>query len=284
MLKIIYYGDWHGQVAQRLFDHLKSKNIDVELSCESNFKSGDKTFETRKVIYIEDDSAGGYYVLDFKDMLGYKNNFVVREVVHDDRCFKILKSQYRKDHYIDPPYNKIIPFTYFEKNPELVQSLRLKDGPSKSIKKMFFRGQPWKNRNKVLDRIDDIIIPNRLTSIEDYYNDMRSHWIGLALPGWGNICHRELEYFAFDIAVIMPKLKNTFHNDLIPDYHYISVDVNTTKDKSKVIASGIRDAYESVVDDRDKLNEVISNARRWYEENVMFPNSIKLITTLLGII
>lgn len=73
--------------------------------------------------------------------------------------------------------------------------------------------------------------------------------VALALPGCGNICHREIEAFGLSTPVLMPRLKNRLYEDLIPDHHYISVDVDTKSSNANHAADRIEEWFRQVKGD-----------------------------------
>ena len=62
-------------------------------------------------------------------------------------------------------------------------------------------------------------------------------------PGLGNV-------------LIRPKLRVKFHNELIPDYHYVSIDVTDFSDY-ETLANATFDRFEKIKSDKDYLNFIL---------------------------
>jgi len=104
---------------------------------------------------------------------------------------------------------------------------------------------------------------------------LRSGSHGLSLPGYGNVCHREIEYFGMGVVALMPPLRNSFRDPLLPNVHYLAADVRLTRTNHAAVADAVRATYERYRCDVGFLNYVRDNARRWYEKNVWLPNACR---------
>jgi hypothetical protein len=251
-----------------------------------HYESRRGTLDLRSATYIRHEKSRQYAIICFRDFVGHKVSYVMKEVVHDEDCRLVLKSQYRADHCQQEPHTKIKPYTYFERDPydfqPWIHELRQTE---KQYSKLYFRGSPHKNRGRIIAHLGDISEScDRYMSRTDYYRDCARARIGLALPGNGNICHREIEYFGMGVPAIMPVLKNSFHDPLIPNVHYIAVEANTTRERPAEVAEKIRAVYERYARDDDYLHHIAQNAIQWYDRNVWLPNSIPLTAKLLGIV
>ena len=50
--------------------------------------------------------------------------------------------------------------------------------------------------------------------------------ICLSLNGAGEICNRDMEILASGSILFRPELNQKFHEELIPDYHYVTFDIH----------------------------------------------------------
>jgi len=270
-------GDWHLQVAHRVVGVIRSRGHSAEFTSEP-YEGRHGRHQLRKTVIIES-SDGSFAVADFKDHLNPSNNFVVRELVREPACRRVLKSQYRHGYYSD---DRIVPYTYFEKDPELCQSMldRLR-GMRRSSSSLFFRGRGWAGRRRILNLLG---VPERdPVGMERYLLECSRHLLALALPGHGNVCHREIECFGMGTAVIMPRLKNVFHDPLIPDVHYFAVDAVPGRDPPEKIAGAIERVRADCLADRARTKAVAVAAMAWYDRNVRFPESIELTLDLADV-
>jgi uncharacterized FlgJ-related protein len=94
------------------------------------------------------------------------------------------------------------------------------------------------------------------------------------LNGAGEICYRDMEILGLGTALFRPKLLVQFDDPLIPDHHYISVDYDSIKDEKKQdiffkkFSDLIIQRWNEVVKDKEYINFVAQNGRKWFENNV----------------
>jgi hypothetical protein len=105
----------------------------------------------------------------------------------------------------------------------------------------------------------------------------------LCLPGNGNICHREIECFGLGIPCICVTFKNTLYEPIIPDFHFIHVDI---KDDEwfdyDLISNKIRDKYYEVKDNKELLDYIKNNAMLYYNTYIRYPNNVQWTLRILG--
>jgi hypothetical protein len=89
---------------------------------------------------------------------------------------------------------------------------------------------------------------------EDYCREAAAARIGLSLPGRGEVCYREIEYFGMGVVALMPHRRNTFHEPLVPNVHYLAADVTPNRRNGAEVAAAIREAYERHRHDEELLN------------------------------
>jgi hypothetical protein len=120
-------------------------------------------------------------------------------------------------------------------------------------------------------------------SYKQYLQEMATHHVVLSLPGFAEVCHRDIEAFALGAALLRPKLRNRFHDELIPNFHYVSVDTDLEGDPAPVVAARIEERYLSVIKTPEYLMTVARNGAAWYDRNVRASESIALTARLLGL-
>jgi hypothetical protein len=71
-----------------------------------------------------------------------------------------------------------------------------------------------------------------------------------------------------------PKLVTKFRNELIPNYHYISVDFSDIEQGisgyeiyCNKLADRLLERFNEVRNDKDFIDFIAANGRKWYEEN-----------------
>jgi hypothetical protein len=236
---------------------------------------------------IQHCDSGKFWMLDCSDWVT-PFDINIREIARDFRCQGILKCQYRRQPYQGGHLEKIRPWTYFEQHaPEFQSRIERLRAMPRTKPSLFFRGNSaLEGREAILRELNRGQIMNGSTgSIRyiPYLEEMAQHWVALALPGMGNICHREIECFGSGTPVLMPTLKNTLHDPLVPDFHYISVDADTLADKAELVAERILKRFHEIAGRRDYLDFVARNAMAWYDTNVRFPASLDLAVELMGL-
>ena len=240
---------------------------------------GEKIQSLKNMISFRVDGEDDFYIIDLKDTWEHSQRFFYRKMLASKQLRRILKCQYNKDTSYDERFS---PYTYFPCFPvqfrRIVNEFKLRENFVRK-KKMVFRGSLYFGRGDILRGITDICdTPRNKLSYSDYLKELSEHKLLLSLPGGGNFSHREIEIMGVGTPVIMPKLINSFHDPLIPDYHYISVDC-----KGRKISDAIRERYYSCVKDKDFLKYISDNALEWYKNNVEYPNAYKLAFKLLGL-
>jgi len=129
--------------------------------------------------------------------------------------------------------------------------------------------------------------PNGFLSSEEYINDIGKYHINLSLNGAGEICNRDIEILGLGSALLRLKLSSKFHNELIPDYHYISVDhddIESTclEDYYKQLSDRIIQRFEQIKDNKGLIQFIANNGRKWYEKNGTISSNVKLLNKLVN--
>jgi hypothetical protein len=234
--------------------------------------------------YLQEDGTGRFWVMACDDLPdGLLPSLLA--AARDPRCQRILKQQYRPETFRGVLGRKVRPWTYTAVHPgRLATVLPKLRGAERTRRGLYFRGSVGhqsrgviltglKQRGLLSTEVDPV-------PFDTYCAELSAHRLALSLPGWGNLCHREIESFGIGTPVLMPRLLNRLHNDLVPDYHYISVDTGKRTDPEN-ITEAIERRYLEVVDDADLLGRISANAARWYDENAAYPNSLRLTARLL---
>jgi hypothetical protein len=281
--------DWRGHAFQEFARYLRSQRMDVKLEDRESFEvflgSSHKTeiVVRDSLAIMQNDQAGEYYVLDCHDLVKTAD---LELMVRDSRCKRILKCQYRATVFSEPVYEKVRPWIYFDrfwpKNEQRIVSSRETPRTSNSL---YFRGADWGDRGLILEELSKrrIINPDfKIIDYDDYFRESTAHRVMLSLPGYADICNRDVECFGSGTCVLRPRLRNQFHNELIPDYHYISVDTKCRNADPVEIADKIERRFREIADDHAFIEFVASNAARWFDENVRTEAAMKLTAELLG--
>jgi hypothetical protein len=250
--------EWVRQISEKLAQYLLKQGEHVQ------YKHHGKPFSSQ---------FGELYrfILMTKDAKSYAIDFNDTDISQLDNTNidKILKCQYNPT----IAYKKSIPYTYFPKNPNLLQAMLPELRSTKRVYQLYFKGKPHEQRDRILKDLEYYfdMPPNETLNIEEYYRDCTRSKLCLSLPGHGNFCHREIECFGMGVPVIMPKLVNQCYNKLIPNIHYLSIE--------ELTAQAIFERYQKITS--GELEYISKNALKWFEENVTHYTELAL-QLLLG--
>lgn len=168
-------------------------------------------------------------------------------------------------------------------------------------KELFWRGSIYKDPNRVeFDRRIAIeYIAKKLTSFyfgyypipfDQYINESIHFKLALCFGvgggyACGDFCLRDIELYGLGIPTIRPKYAVETVDPLIPDYHYISIDCefdeNYRYKNPELLADKVIKRYHEVINDQNYLEQISKNARKWYIDNISYPNITKKIIDIL---
>lgn len=292
-ITFFYVGEWNKEIVNLLVPifqnqyNINEKNIN-DFNLLDDYIKTNKEHDLLRCVVIQLEDY--FFILDFDDLCKITRP---KEFCKHPKCKKILKSQFYKD---EKSYKqlgiqeKIFEYTYFPRLPSVYyklqpEMLKIEKNENNSDK-LYFRGK----RTYRTELLEKLISQNIITTfcterleLEDYYKESAKQKIALSLPGHGNFTHREIECFGFGVPVIMPKLLNSYHNKLIPNFHYISIETSITASNLDDSVLRIKNRFNEVKHDLDFQNFVKENALKWYYENIHYPNCAVLTKKLLEI-
>lgn len=255
---------------------------------------------------IENDENKKYFIISYWDKLSdlKKTNWDL------ENCVEIFTSSgvHTDDFYykpLDMDYTPISYVTTIIDNERLIEELYsekqiIHNNPSNGItgriypNKLMFRGYLYlfrkhlesDNRFNILNgRVQENYLDYR-----DYIRELNKYNLNLSLNGAGEICYRDIEILGLGTALIRPKLTAKFHNELIPDYHYISIDFSSIEWDSfeypdprywTQLSDKLYERFMEIKDDLDFINYVAENGRKWYEDNGTTECNAKIIVSLM---
>ena len=159
------------------------------------------------------------------------------------------------------------------------------------VKKLPFRGYLYEFRKFLSedDRFNIIDKTKNMLNVNQYIDEIANVNINLSLNGAGEICHRDMEILGTGTLLFRPQLKCRFHNPLIPDYHYISVDTSDISidvhfnDHYKILADRMYEKFEEIKDDDDYIDFISKNGKKWYDENGTVEKNAEIILGLINL-
>jgi len=239
-------------------------------SIQYNHNAGCKTGPHHLI--IENPNTKKYIVVSYWDM--------VYELLNDHNgwdnknCLGIYSSVNSKI------FDQITPSSYCCYNIAIEREIDLTDKQilNKPNNELLFRGYLHGHRFflKNLSFMTDKRIP-----FNEYVQEIYSHKIGLSLNGAAEICNRDMEILGVGSVLLRPKLEQTeFHNDLIPDTHYVSFDL---VEDSKLQEEIILEKYNQILKDKEYMLYIAKNGLDWYNKNGSRAANIEILTKIIKI-
>lgn len=320
MRKLNFYS-FHKGIADHRFDNYNSIFLEEYLSKQFNVVrhelGGDGSFIYQgipinhgSILIFEYDDTKQFKVYDFGDhpfltvKLSSSPDFVGASIGQYNSKFwdsLNLSSEVRKN--IVP---SVYPETVWElgvHNYDHIQQFR------KQIEldeRLYWRGSLYSSNvpdNYLGVRKTIELLPNYLTQdqfyfgnypipFEHYISESTKFKLALSIGGGGgaicgDFCFRDIEMFGLGIPLLRPEYVVTTQNPLTPDYHYISVDVEFNEDfkysSPDKLAKRISERYKEVIKDSEFLDYISYNARKWYLDNLTYPNITNIIINSLNL-
>jgi hypothetical protein len=174
-----------------------------------------------------------------------------------------------------------IPFSYvcylyeFQKDAENKKV----DFEKKTIDRLLFRGHLYGDR-KEMSLYKPEYFSDFKKSNDEYFDELNNSKICLSLDGAGEICNRDMEILSVGSVLLRPKLNQKFYNELIPNYHYISVDkVNNPKKQIDLMI----DKYEEIKNDNEFLKFISNNGNQWFKKNGTMESNVEILKKIINI-
>lgn len=249
------------------------------------------------VIYIR--SIDSFRCISFSDVQSQLISFLVRR---DNPNDLIIHSQYIVSQFFTNKKYKLrwkpgiyTPFT-FGINYEQFYNRRLL--LKEKIDKLYFNGNYMTVGRGSIEILknNQFFKKGQMMNHLNYLDDVIKYKIGLSIPGAGEICFRDIEYMALGVPMLKIEYATKMNPELIPNYHYISIDRDdSTLDEDLIFSVGKeRDGGElyvqkyinrflEVKDDTEFLEFISKNAKQYYDTYLSDKdnNRIKHIINLL---
>jgi hypothetical protein len=165
--------------------------------------------------------------------------------------------------------------------------------------KLFYLGSGIDLYRKSVQFVESKGLLQRTGNYEfkDYLDKMISSKVGLShyldldkyntpFDHPGEFCYRDIEYMSVGLPFIRIEYKDSVHDPLLPNHHYISIPrekayVEYEKNGDEGVADLYINKYLEVKDDQDLLNFISKNQIEWFDRNIKSPNIEKLTFELL---
>lgn len=272
-------------MTQRLFEELsKSYEVELHLTEASVSKYRGIQIPHGSISIIENANTGRFHISEFGDVCTNIMPFVELDDFAGATCGQYNAYRVDKDlpehlkhkrALIRPGYYPESVWQFGALNYDSIQQYRrsidLKD-------KLYFRGTVYPQRAciAVLQQKypDEVSINAGRLPFKQFIGELASQKLvlGLGMNIGGDICFRDVEMFGIGVPLLRPKLRVEQHDPLIPDIHYVSVDVDLdpywlTPYNHEAVADAIMTRHCEVINDDEFLHNIADNARKWYIRN-----------------
>jgi hypothetical protein len=165
--------------------------------------------------------------------------------------------------------------------------------------KLFYLGSGIDSYRKSVQIVESKGLLQKTGNYEfkDYLDKMISSKVGLShyldldkyntpFDHPGEFCYRDIEYMSVGLPFIRIEYKDSVHDPLLPNHHYISIPrekayVEYEKNGDEGVADLYINKYLEVKDDQELLNFISKNQIEWFDRNIKSPNIEKLTFELL---
>lgn len=301
------------------FDNYLSKFFNVDVV---NYNKDGETFSGRIDLQSEISSFGNtppisdveYVIenLDTKDIkvLSFTEYFThyVSHFAKSNTCSKVLLTHFNWTNRYEwftreqsiKDIDKVRPWIFLSfKEFDYDYYRKLRDEKTEFDDKLFYLGSGIDSYRKCVKEVENkgYLQKTGGYSFETYLDKMTSSKIGLShyldldkyttpFDHPGEFCYRDIEYMAIGLPFIRIEYKDSVHDPLIPNYHYISIPrehayVAWEKNKEVGVADLYIKKYLQVKDDQRFLNYISKNQKDWFDRNIKSPNIENLTFELL---
>jgi hypothetical protein len=237
----------------------------------------------------------------------YFNNYICH-TAKIENCSKVLLAHFNwqnvyfwmKRENLTHQLNKIkpwifLPYQEFDSN----KYRKLRDETEDFEEKLFFLGPGINDYRKVIGIINEKGYTQTIEGIDHeqylermskskiaigYYTSLDRYNTPFDYPG--EFCYRDIEYAIIGVPFIRIEYKDTLHNPLLPNVHYISIPrekayVAYEKYGDDGVANLYIEKYNEIKNDNIFLKYISENLRKWSDENILNGNAEKLTFELL---
>lgn len=272
---------------EELYHQIKNHYTDFEVNRINSFDMPERRLSEPCAKYshahmiIQNAETKKYFIVTYWDKMACISDYSGWDM---ENCVEIITASgtHKDDYYYQPLEGReFTPFSYLTPRIDsdyTIYQLRDTDNNDREIpEKPMFKGYLYEFR-KFLNADDRFDVKNtsdgEYLHYSEYIKHLNNYAINMSLNGAGQICFRDMEILGLGTALFRPKLSVDFHNPLIPDYHYISVDYDSIKGVQPIhkfyqlLSDLMIERWNEVKDDRDYINEVAKNGKEWFDNNV----------------
>lgn len=169
---------------------------------------------------------------------------------------------------------------------DLIEKIINSKIPKVAKQKPRFRGACYAFRKYLMDdprfEMFNIYEEGNKLEKEDYLKEMAASKINISLNGIGESCFRDIEILGLGCTLLRPKLTVKFKDNLIPNYHYASVEV---ADQTNFfdLANAFMEKYDWLLRNPEAAEAIAENGRKWYLQNGTTAKNIETLSNTVKI-
>jgi hypothetical protein len=153
-------------------------------------------------------------------------------------------------------------------------SLGRKSFKEKENNDLIFRGFLHGIRGFLPSREKIKITSEKLFPEYEYFKELTNSKICLSLNGVAEISHRDIEILSAGSVLFRPYLHQKFHNELLPNVHYIPFDISEDPVEQMNI---IEKKWNEIKNDDEFLSEVCENGYKWFLNNGTVQSNVDIL-------
>jgi hypothetical protein len=294
----------HVSVYQQLYNKLVEQNPNIQFSfTDSIFKRTPENYSGPSCKYgphfmiLENDETKKYFLVSYWDKL--KDILTSNPITNWDveNRVEVLTSAgaHVNDFFYKPLNFEYTPISYTcmtIENQSQIEELYNQKSERSYLDKPTFRGYLYQFR-KFLEADERFnMISTKVSYIDNrsYMKELNSNHLNFSVNGAGEICNRDMEIMGLGTALFRTKFVCKFHNELIPNHHYIAVDFDDLPADEhkhdynghwKLLSDRVHERFMQVKDDHEYIRFVAENGRKWYLENGTVDANVNIIHSLL---
>lgn len=261
-------------VFKRLHDKLKERFSDIEfeyVEFGGKYNGEPGGIYSPHLMTIKNTENGKYFVISYWDHM-----IDLTYAAHGwnyELCKGIFSSSGNRNNI------ECIPSSYLCYNLIFDEiHLNAKHMSEKQNNELMFRGYLYGDRLNLKNHGLIKVTDEKNFPMENYFAELTDNRVNLSLNGAAEICNRDMEILSSRSVLFRPRLNQKFHNELIPDYHYIAFEYNSNAEIQSQI---ILDKFNEIKDNLELLTFVSENGYNWFKENGTVDANVKILNELL---
>lgn len=288
-------------IYEGFFEYLKRKYLDIEFSFHNSKElrtpenyGGPSSVLGSLFMRIVNPDNGKFLLISYWDVARNFFNVKHQDYLADEKLVEFYTSigiHSDRDFAYEacsPPI-KYIPISLClqkSTDDDLIEQIINSNIKREYKQKPRFRGACYAFRKYLVDdprfEIFNIYEQDKTLEKEDYLKEMFSSKINISLNGIGESCFRDIEILGLGSALLRPKLTVKFKEQLIPNYHYASVEVKDQTNFSD-LADALSEKYNWLLRNPDIAEAIAENGRQWYLRNGTTAKNIEALVDLVKI-